>query len=141
MTTLIIGGSGFLGAELIRQATEAGHTTAATYATGPGPGDPAQEAAWYPLDLRKTGQLDTVMAEAGPRLDINAPSGRADRAITAEDAVRPPHTAVRPAERSESRAPGRLWPSSPPSTPCGVRPRPSLRGAARRVGVRWGPAE
>ncbi|WP_308406893.1 hypothetical protein [Streptomyces sp. AC555_RSS877] len=31
MTTLSIGGSGFLGVKLTRQARAAGHTTAATY--------------------------------------------------------------------------------------------------------------
>ncbi|WP_373689027.1 hypothetical protein [Streptomyces sp. Rer75] len=36
MTVLIIGGSGFLGAELVRQAAAAGHATAATFATRPG---------------------------------------------------------------------------------------------------------
>ncbi|MEV0993089.1 NAD-dependent epimerase/dehydratase family protein, partial [Streptomyces sp. NPDC049949] len=65
MTTLIIGGSGFLGAELIRQAKAAGHTTAATYATRPG--DPAL-AAWYPLDLRNPGSLDELMTETRPNL-------------------------------------------------------------------------
>lgn len=33
MTVLIIRGSGFLGTELARQATAAGHETAATFAT------------------------------------------------------------------------------------------------------------
>ncbi|NEB59718.1 sugar nucleotide-binding protein [Streptomyces sp. SID8111] len=85
MTTLIIGGSGFLGAELVRQATAAGHTTAATYATKPG--DTAH-AAWYPLDLRETGRLDAVMAEVNPRLIINAASDKADWGTTAEGPVR-----------------------------------------------------
>ncbi|MBE1599931.1 hypothetical protein [Streptomyces stelliscabiei] len=35
MTVLIIRGSGFLGTELARQATAAGHETAATFATTP----------------------------------------------------------------------------------------------------------
>ncbi|WP_406154723.1 MULTISPECIES: hypothetical protein [Streptomyces] len=43
MTTLIIGGSGLLGAELIRQATAAEQATAATYATRPGDG---AQAVW-----------------------------------------------------------------------------------------------
>lgn len=50
MTTLIIGGSGFLGTELIRQARAAGHRTAATYhSTVPAS---TSDTAWYPLDLR-----------------------------------------------------------------------------------------
>ncbi|WP_251066189.1 NAD-dependent epimerase/dehydratase family protein [Streptomyces sp. ISL-36] len=59
MTALIIGASGFLATELIRQARAAGHTTAATYATKPGD---ASQAEWYALDLRDAGRLDAVMA-------------------------------------------------------------------------------
>ncbi|WP_328907565.1 sugar nucleotide-binding protein [Streptomyces sp. NBC_00234] len=85
MTALIVGGSGFLGAELIRQATAAGLTTAATYATAPGDASPA---AWYPLDLRDVGRLDAVMAEVGPQFVVNTASGKADWAVTAEGPVR-----------------------------------------------------
>ncbi|MEU5538428.1 sugar nucleotide-binding protein [Streptomyces sp. NPDC020362] len=85
MTVLIIGGSGFLGAELIRQATTAGHATAATYATRPGN---TSDVAWYPLDLRDTGRADALMAEVGPHLVVNVSSGKADWAVTAEGPVR-----------------------------------------------------
>ncbi|MFI1377227.1 SDR family oxidoreductase [Streptomyces longwoodensis] len=85
MTTLIVGGSGFLGAELVRQAAAAGHTTAATYATKPGD---TTHANWYPLDLREAGRLDAVIAEVNPRLIINAASDKADWGITAEGPVR-----------------------------------------------------
>ncbi|MEU3304635.1 sugar nucleotide-binding protein [Streptomyces sp. NPDC006678] len=85
MTVLIIGGSGFLGAELIRQATAAGHPTAASFATGPGE---AAEVAWHPLDLRDPGRIDAVMAAVGPHLVVNASSGKADWAVTAEGPVR-----------------------------------------------------
>ncbi|MFI8793753.1 SDR family oxidoreductase [Streptomyces sp. NPDC055105] len=81
MTILIVGGSGFLGAELIRQARTAGHTTVATYATGPGRSSPT---AWCPLDLRDAGRMDAVMADVNPAVVINASSGRADWAVTAE---------------------------------------------------------
>ncbi|SEE60401.1 sugar nucleotide-binding protein [Streptomyces sp. TLI_105] len=85
MTVLIVGGSGFLGAELIRQARTAGHTTVATYATKPSTADPT---AWYPLDLRDGKSLDTVMAEVEPRLVLNVSSGLADWAVTAEGPIR-----------------------------------------------------
>ncbi|MFJ8286730.1 hypothetical protein ACIQ7S_18745 [Streptomyces griseoluteus] len=49
MTILIVGGSGFLGAELVRQAAAGGRTTAATFATRPGT---TPEVAWHALDLR-----------------------------------------------------------------------------------------
>lgn len=85
MTVLIIGGSGFLGAELVRQAAMAGHATAATYATRPGT---ASHDAWYPLDLRDLGRVDAVMAEVGADLVVNASSGDADWAVTARGPVR-----------------------------------------------------
>ncbi|WP_432001572.1 SDR family oxidoreductase [Streptomyces sioyaensis] len=80
MTILIVGGSGFLGSELIRQSRMAGRTTIATYATKPGNASPT---AWQPLDLRDTGSVDAVMAEVKPQVIINASSGRADWAVTA----------------------------------------------------------
>ncbi|WP_331749548.1 sugar nucleotide-binding protein (plasmid) [Streptomyces sp. NBC_00984] len=85
MTALIIGGSGFLGNELIRQARAAGHTTAATYATRPGD---TSQAEWYALDLRDAGRLDAVMAEVRPHLVVDASSGKADWATTTEGPVR-----------------------------------------------------
>lgn len=81
MTVLIVGGSGFLGAELVRQARAAGCTTAATYATRPGDAAPT---TWYPLDLRNPDRVEAVIAEVNPRLIINASSGGADWAITAQ---------------------------------------------------------
>ncbi|MFE7934136.1 sugar nucleotide-binding protein [Streptomyces sp. NPDC057456] len=81
MTILIVGGSGFLGSELVRQARAAGHTTVATYTTKAGTASPS---AWRPLDLRDAGSLDALMAEVNPRVVINASSGRADWAVTAQ---------------------------------------------------------
>ncbi|MFA3873016.1 NAD(P)-dependent oxidoreductase [Streptomyces sp. MMCC 100] len=93
MTTLIIGGSGFLGTELIRQARAAGHRTAATYhVTVPAF---TSETAWYPLDLRDAERLAVVVAETRPSLIINASSGGADWATTAEAPVRLAMTARR----------------------------------------------
>lgn len=85
MTVLVIGGSGFLGTELIRQTARAGQTTVATYATRPGT---ASHAAWHQLDLRDPGRVDTVMADVGSDLVVNASSGRADWAVTAQGPVR-----------------------------------------------------
>ncbi|MEU9108114.1 sugar nucleotide-binding protein [Streptomyces xanthophaeus] len=85
MTVLIVGGSGFLGTELVRQAITAGHATVATYATKPGPASPT---AWRHLDLRDTGSLDAVMAEVRPQLVLNASSALADWATTAEGPIR-----------------------------------------------------
>ncbi|MEU0397259.1 sugar nucleotide-binding protein [Streptomyces sp. NPDC006208] len=86
MTALIIGGSGFLGAELIRQARTVGHATAATYhATEP---HDTSRTMWYPLDLRDTERLDAVMTEVSPQLVINTSSAKADWAVTAQGPVR-----------------------------------------------------
>ncbi|MGW6772255.1 SDR family oxidoreductase [Streptomyces sp. NPDC055037] len=85
MTILIVGGSGFLGSELVRQARTAGYTTVATYATEPGDASPT---AWRPLDLRDAESLDAVMAEVNPSVVINASSGRAEWAVTAEGPLR-----------------------------------------------------
>ncbi|MGI5397113.1 SDR family oxidoreductase [Streptomyces sp. CA-251251] len=84
MTILIVGGSGFLGSELVRQASAAGHTTVATYVTKPTTASPS---AWHRLDLRNAGSLDAIMAEVNPRVVINASSDRADWAVTAEGPI------------------------------------------------------
>ncbi|MFF5808901.1 SDR family oxidoreductase [Streptomyces sp. NPDC012746] len=85
MTALIVGGSGFLGTELVRQARAAGHTTVATYATKPGSASPT---AWRHLDLRDAGSLDAVMSEVRPHLILNASSGSAHWPTTAEGPIR-----------------------------------------------------
>ncbi|WP_327173309.1 sugar nucleotide-binding protein [Streptomyces sp. NBC_01336] len=81
MKILVVGGSGFLGTELVRQTRAAGHQTVATYVTQPGAASPS---AWCHLDLRDAGRLDAVMAEVNPSVVINASSGLADWAVTAE---------------------------------------------------------
>ncbi|WUW19506.1 sugar nucleotide-binding protein [Streptomyces sp. NBC_01463] len=96
MTVLVVGGSGFLGAELLRQAVAAGHPTAATYATRPGS---AQGVAWYDLDLRDPGRVEAVVADVGPRVIVNASSGEADWAVTAEGPVRLAMAAARSGSR------------------------------------------
>ncbi|MFF5933176.1 SDR family oxidoreductase [Streptomyces sp. NPDC012508] len=85
MTVLIVGGSGFLGTELIRQARTAGQTTVATYATKPGAASPT---AWCHLDLRDAESLDAVVSDVRPQLVLNASSGSADWATTADGPIR-----------------------------------------------------
>ncbi|WTA38714.1 sugar nucleotide-binding protein [Streptomyces sp. NBC_00846] len=82
---LIIGGSGFLGSELVRQAAAAGLETAATFATRAGA---ATAARWYRLDVRESEQVAQVIADVTPCAVINASSGLADWAVTAEGAIR-----------------------------------------------------
>ncbi|MFJ3946256.1 SDR family oxidoreductase [Streptomyces griseoaurantiacus] len=85
MTVLIVGGSGFLGAELVRQAMADGDATAATYATRPG-GFPG--TTWHALDLRDADRLDALVAETAPSVIINSTSGEADWEVTAEGPAR-----------------------------------------------------
>lgn len=81
MTVLIIGGSGFLGSELVHQAAVAGRVTAATYNSRPGS---AAATSWHRLDLRDPRALDEVIDAVGPRVVVNASSGEADWAVTAD---------------------------------------------------------
>ncbi|MFB7054371.1 SDR family oxidoreductase [Streptomyces vinaceus] len=92
MTVLIVGGSGFLGTELVRQARAAGHSTVATYATQPSSASPS---VWRHLDLRDAGNLDAVMSEVRPHLVINASSGSAHWPTTAEGPIRLAMTAAK----------------------------------------------
>ncbi|MFD8477829.1 SDR family oxidoreductase [Kitasatospora sp. NPDC059673] len=96
MTILIIGGSGFLGAELVRQAAAAGHGTAATFATRPGS---TPEVSWHALDLRDSDRIEAVMAKVGPRAVVNATSGGPDWTVTAEGPVRLAMTAAKHGSR------------------------------------------
>ncbi|MER5360702.1 sugar nucleotide-binding protein [Streptomyces sp. NPDC002785] len=84
MKVLVIGGSGFLGTELVRQATAAGHETAATFASRPGrtPG-----AAWHPLDVRDPARVARVITDVAPSVVINASSGNSDWEVTADGAI------------------------------------------------------
>ncbi|QPP09002.1 sugar nucleotide-binding protein [Streptomyces bathyalis] len=85
MKVLIIGGSGFLGTEVVRQATAAGWKTAATYCSRPGssPG-----VSWYRLDLRAPGHIDEVLAAVAPSAVINTTSGKSSWAVTAVGSIR-----------------------------------------------------
>ncbi|MGC4987047.1 MULTISPECIES: SDR family oxidoreductase [unclassified Streptomyces] len=85
MRILIIGGSGFLGTELVRQAAAAGWETAATYCSRPA-GMPG--ASWYQLDVRDPGQVDEVLAAVAPIAVINVTSGGSDWTVTADGSFR-----------------------------------------------------
>lgn len=86
MRVLIIGGSGFLGTELVRLATAAGHETAATFTTTRP--DAALEATWHALDVRDPARVARVISDVAARVVINASSGKSDWAITADGSVR-----------------------------------------------------
>lgn len=86
MKVLIVGGSGFLGTELVRRATAAGWDTAATYCSAR-PGS-VPEVSWHRLDLRTPDHIDEVLAEIAPDTVVNATSGQSDWAVTADGSVR-----------------------------------------------------
>ncbi|MEU9700265.1 sugar nucleotide-binding protein [Streptomyces sp. NPDC047981] len=92
MTVLIIGGNGFLGAELVCQAVSAGLHPAATFHSRPGSGD---GATWHHLELREPACLEEVLDTVAPAVVINATSGGADWAVTAEGGIRLAQAAAR----------------------------------------------
>ncbi|MEE1736986.1 sugar nucleotide-binding protein [Streptomyces sp. BE147] len=85
MTLLIVGGTGFLGTELVRQATSAGHETVATWSTTP-PGQHSP-AAWRKLDLRNRLQIQGLVEQVRPQAVVNASSGGSDWKVTAEGPI------------------------------------------------------
>lgn len=85
MTMLIIGASGYLGGELVRQATASGLAVAATFVRKPGR---FSGVNWLPLDLRSRAEIISVLDEVDPCVVINAAYRKADWATTAEGAIR-----------------------------------------------------
>uniref|UniRef100_A0AAU2K0J6 Sugar nucleotide-binding protein n=1 Tax=Streptomyces sp. NBC_00049 TaxID=2903617 RepID=A0AAU2K0J6_9ACTN len=81
MTVLIIGGSGFLGTELLRQATSAGRSTAATFNSRPGD---ASGTSWHHLDLQDHRGIEEVLDAVQPSTVINSSSGDSNWAVTAD---------------------------------------------------------
>lgn len=84
MNILLVGGSGFLGRELARQALAAGHDVTATFVTRPLdiPG-----SRWLPVDLRRDEQITSAISETRPDAVINAAYRKADWATTADGAI------------------------------------------------------
>ncbi|GAA4571621.1 SDR family oxidoreductase [Planotetraspora kaengkrachanensis] len=88
MRILIVGGSGFLGNELVRRSASDGHVVAATYLTRPGT---AAGVEWLPLDLRDRTAVVDVIGGFGPDVVINAAYRQSDWETTALGAA---HVAV-----------------------------------------------
>ncbi|GAA4196935.1 sugar nucleotide-binding protein [Microbispora amethystogenes] len=88
MRILIVGGSGLLGGEVVRQATTDGHVVAATYLTRPGT---ATGVEWLPLDIRDRSAVFGLIGAIEPDVVVNAAFRQPDWETTAVGAA---HVAV-----------------------------------------------
>lgn len=75
MNILIIGGNGFLGRELARQARRTGHAVTATFASRAGD---ISGIRWLPMDLRRSEEITQVLKGTQPDVVINAAYRKAD---------------------------------------------------------------
>ncbi|MFD0772370.1 sugar nucleotide-binding protein [Streptomonospora algeriensis] len=96
MTILVIGGSGYLGREIVRQSTAAGHRVAATFLTHRPHTDGAQ---WFPLDVRDRRHVGEVVATVEPDVVINAAYRQDDWTSTADGAAHAALAAARAGAR------------------------------------------
>src|SRR5215216_2465184 len=88
MGLLVIGGSGFLGQELVRRARVAGHRVTATYLTKPAD---IVGVDWCQLDVCRINDVAALTANARPDVVINAAYRQADWTTTADGAM---HVAI-----------------------------------------------
>jgi dTDP-4-dehydrorhamnose reductase len=89
---LIVGGSGYLGGELARQAVRDGHDVVATYLGRAGRG---REVQWQRLDIRCADQARAVVSAARPDVVLNAAYRYDDWRATADGAAIIAHAAAR----------------------------------------------
>ncbi|KAB8195219.1 sugar nucleotide-binding protein [Nonomuraea phyllanthi] len=110
---LIVGGSGYLGRELVRLRVAAGDDVGATFLTarpaGPSP------VRWLPLDVRSREAVAATVEEFRPEVVINASYRKADWASTADG---PAHLAL-----AVSRIGGRMVHVSSDAVFSGAAPR------------------
>ncbi|MFC5909323.1 SDR family oxidoreductase [Streptacidiphilus monticola] len=85
MRFLVVGGSGYLGGEVVRQALRAGHEVVATFgrAAGDAPG-----AEWRRVELREPGPVAALVRERRPDVVVNCAYRKDDWAVTADGAAR-----------------------------------------------------
>ncbi|MGI5241228.1 sugar nucleotide-binding protein [Dactylosporangium sp. CA-139066] len=88
MDLLVVGGSGLLGREVVRQARAAGRRVAATFHRRPAL---AGGVAWHGLDIRRREDVTALLARLRPAVVVNAAYRQADWASTADGGA---HVAV-----------------------------------------------
>jgi dTDP-4-dehydrorhamnose reductase len=81
MDLLVVGGSGFLGQELTRQARRAGDSVVATFHRR---ARLVAGADWRALDIRRRDDVAALIAELRPDMIVNAAYQQADWATTAD---------------------------------------------------------
>jgi dTDP-4-dehydrorhamnose reductase len=81
---LVIGGSGFLGMRITRQARLAGHCVTATFCTSI---PPATEVDWRKLDIRQRDDVMALARQVRPDAVINAAYRKSGWEITADGAA------------------------------------------------------
>ncbi|MFC4562184.1 SDR family oxidoreductase [Nocardiopsis mangrovi] len=84
MVVLVVGGSGFLGSEVVRQSLAAGRRVAATYGTRR---PDVAGAAWSALDVRDRRQVADLVTAVKPDLVINTSYRQDDWESTADGAA------------------------------------------------------
>jgi len=96
MDLLVVGGSGYLGDELVRQAVATGRSVAATaYSRGGGDQGAGGGVAWRRLDVRRREEVHDLLGELRPRAVVNAAYAYRDWETTA---VAPAYLAAAAAE-------------------------------------------
>jgi dTDP-4-dehydrorhamnose reductase len=81
MVLLVVGGSGFLGMEITRQARRAGHPVVATFHSQV----PSEQGVdWRTLDIRDRAGAIALAADVAPDVIVNAAYRQSDWATTAE---------------------------------------------------------
>lgn len=84
MDLLVVGGSGFLGQEITRQARLAGNQVVATFHSH---ALPIADVDWRPLDIRDRDGVATLVEQTRPTVIVNAAYRQADWATTADGAM------------------------------------------------------
>jgi dTDP-4-dehydrorhamnose reductase len=126
---LVIGGTGFLGREVTRQARLAGHRVTATYhASGPAGAGPD----WRPLDIRHRDGVLALAGEVRPDAVVNAAYRQSDWEVTADGGAHAALAAVAAGARLVHVSSDAVFSGAAPAYDETARPDPvSPYGAAK----------